>query len=83
MPEMLPAFPRLEFEAHAELSRTIQDLRQLAEGDRSALVMAAFDETASGDRGMEAGDRQSAGEASGNKKRNASAAVVAVFLHST
>ncbi len=40
----LRATPALSPEVQEELSQTLDDLRQIAEGDRSALVMAVFEE---------------------------------------
>lgn len=40
----LEATPAVSPEIREELARTLDDLRQIAEGDRSALVMAVFEE---------------------------------------
>jgi RNA polymerase sigma factor (sigma-70 family) len=40
----LAAAPAISFEHREELVQTLDDLKQIAEGDRSALVMAVFEE---------------------------------------
>lgn len=44
LPPSLEATPAVSPEIREELARTLDDLRQIAEGDRSALVMAVFEE---------------------------------------
>ncbi|MCW5966827.1 MAG: sigma-70 family RNA polymerase sigma factor [Bryobacterales bacterium] len=44
LPASLRATPALSPEVREELRQTLDDLKQIAEGDRSALVMAVFEE---------------------------------------
>lgn len=44
LPATLKATPALSSEVREELRQTLDDLRQITEGDRSALVMAVFEE---------------------------------------